>query len=250
VDPRNGLVAYFASIALALEADVVVMENVPELLTGPHSAEYEAFSKQMLEAGYSVDARILSANDYGTPQRRRRAIVICQRTGASTDFSALLPATDLVRTVRDAIGDLPILGSGESLATDPLHSAVTHKQSTLDVIRAVTHDGGMRPKGVGPASLDRVAGFSDVYGRLRWDSPSVTITKYARNPASGRYVHPDQDRGLTAREASRLQGFPDSFTFSGRRDDIYRQIGEAVPPPLGIAVAEAVSQLLSSGSLE
>lgn len=85
-------------------------------------------------------------------------------------------------------------------------------------------DGGSRPAGVGPKCLQNFKGFADVYGRLYWNKPSITITHYARNPASGRFVHPEQHRGLTAREAARLQSFPDNYEFCGGFDDIFRQI--------------------------
>jgi DNA (cytosine-5)-methyltransferase 1 len=88
--------------------------------------------------------------------------------------------------------------------------------------------------------LDRVKGFSDVYGRLNWDKPSITITHYARNPASGRYVHPEQDRGLTIREAALLQSFPSNIEFVGSFDSIFKQIGEAVPPMFACAIAAHV----------
>lgn len=77
-------------------------------------------------------------------------------------------------------------------------------------------------------------------GRLYWDRPSITITHYARNPASGRYSRPEQDRGLTAREAALLQSFPNGFGFMGKSGDIYRQTGEAVPPFLLAAIATNV----------
>jgi len=121
-----------------------------------------------------------------------------------------------------------------------MHKSASHKPSTLEVIRQVPHDGGNRPFGVGPKCLDKTKGFSDVYGRLFWDKPAITITHYARNPASGRYTHPEQDRGLTAREAAILQSFPDGFEFCGKTDDIFRQIGEAVPPMLSSAIAASV----------
>jgi DNA (cytosine-5)-methyltransferase 1 len=86
-----------------------------------------------------------------------------------------------------------------------------------------------------------------VYGRLYWDKPSITITHYARNPASGRYTHPEQDRGLTAIEAALLQSFPNGFEFTGKSDDIYRQIGEAVPPLFSVAIATSILiELISS----
>ena len=128
-----------------------------------------------------------------------------------------------------------------------MHKSAAHNKSTLEVIRQVPHNGGNRPVGIGPKCLDRTKGFSDVYGRLYWDRPSITITHYARNPASGRYTHPEQDRGLTAREAAILQSFPYGFEFTGKSDDVYRQIGEAVPPMLSAAIAANVLiELLSS----
>ena len=118
-----------------------------------------------------------------------------------------------------------------------MHKRAAHKKSTIAVLKQVPHDGGNRPAGVGPACLDRTKGFSDTYGRLYWDRPSITITHYARNPASGRYTHPEQDRGLTAREAALLQSFPIGFEFLGKSDDVYRQIGEAVPPLFSAGIA-------------
>ena len=128
-----------------------------------------------------------------------------------------------------------------------MHKSAAHNKSTLEVIRQVPHNGGNRPVGIGPKCLDRTKGFSDVYGRLYWDRPSITITHYARNPASGRYTHPEQDRGLKVREAAILQSFPYGFEFTGKSDDVYRQIGEAVPPMLSAAIAANVLiELLSS----
>jgi DNA (cytosine-5)-methyltransferase 1 len=243
VDARNDLVALYAKILVSLDVNVGIMENVPELLTGPFSHQFERFREIVEAAGYIVAARVLDASKFGTPQKRKRAIVVVHRNEGWDPFSGLFEVSP-IPTVRDAIADLQPVLSGGSGGGDSMHSAVRHKASTLDVIRAVPANGGSRPRGIGPASLDRVTGFTDVYGRLRWDQPSVTITKYARNPASGRFVHPEQDRGLTAREASRLQGFPDGFEFCGSRGDVYRQIGEAVPPPLGLSVAGIVERAI------
>ena len=121
-----------------------------------------------------------------------------------------------------------------------MHVAIMHQKSTLEVIRQVPHNGGNRPAGVGPACLERIKGFSDVYGRLSWDKPSITITAYARNPASGRFSHPEQDRVMTAREAATLQSFPRGFEFLGGSCDTFRQIGEAVPPLLAASIAADV----------
>ena len=96
---------------------------------------------------------------------------------------------------------------------------------------------------MGPECLRRAAArngravYEDVYGRLCWDKPAITITASARNPASGRFVHPEQDRGLTAREAALLQGFPRNYWFAGSFDDRFRQIGNAVPPIFSACIA-------------
>lgn len=143
------------------------------------------------------------------------------------------------RTVRDAIGALESVKPGE-VKSDPMHFCAGHKKTTIDVIKAVPKNGGSRPPGVGPKCLQKVDGFRDVYGRMYWDRPSNTITANSRNPAGGRYVHPDQNRGLTVREAALLQGFPLDYTFAGSFDDKFRQIGNAVPPLFAAMLASSI----------
>lgn len=244
-DVRNSLVMAFATIVGKIMPDVIVMENVPEFLSQKYWRYFSAAKKSYQQLGYTVKEHIYNAAAFGVPQDRFRTIVI----GMKKEF--LLPEGYLTpneyRTVRDAISKLPPVAAGVADPNDPMHKSAAHKQSTIDVIRQVPHDGGSRPEGVGPECLDRVRGFYDVYGRLYWDKPSITITHYARNPASGRYTHPEQDRGLTAREAALLQSFPNGFEFTGKSDDIYRQIGEAVPPLLSSAIAANILiELLST----
>lgn len=238
-DDRNNLVVAFAEVAAKLQPTVVVMENVPELLSGRYWSYFEAFRQRLESLGYTVSQGIHNTAEFGVPQERFRALVVASRV-AEIDLPTGSRGHAEFRSVRDAIGDLPEVLAGEADPRDAMHKSATHRSSTLDVIRQVSKDGGSRPPGVGPACLQRVKGFYDVYGRLAWDRPSITITHYARNPASGRFVHPVQDRGLTMREAARLQSFPDSFEFEGSFDDIFRQIGEAVPPLFAQAVAKAV----------
>lgn len=234
-DVRNSLIIAFSKIVEKINPEVILMENVPEFLSTRYWKYFASAKEHFEKCGYIVKQNIYNAAAFGVPQERFRSIVI----GLKKEF--LLPVGYLqsneYRTVRDAIADLPKVAAGVADINDPMHKSAAHKKSTLEVIRQVPHDGGNRPAGVGPACLEKVSGFSDVYGRLFWDKPSITITHYARNPASGRYTHPEQDRGLTAREAAILQSFPKGFEFMGKSDDIYRQIGEAVPPLLAAAVA-------------
>ncbi len=237
-DVRNSLVMAFAEIVKKVQPDVIIMENVPEFLSTRYWKYFSAAKKSYEENGYIVKESIYNAAAFGVPQERFRSIII----GMKKEF--LLPEGYLqpskYKTVRDAIAHLPAVAAGVASPDDMMHKSAAHKQSTIDVIKQVPHDGGNRPAGVGPECLDKIKGFSDVYGRLYWDKPSITITHYARNPASGRYTHPEQDRGLTAREAAILQSFPNGFEFCGKSDDIYRQIGEAVPPMLSSAIAANV----------
>lgn len=234
-DVRNSLVMAFAKIVRKIKPDVIVMENVPEFLSKKYWHYFAAAKKSYKQQGYVVKEHIYNAASFGVPQDRFRTIVIGMKKNFLLPKGFLLPKE--YRTVRDAISGLPAVPAGIAAPNDPMHKSASHKQSTIDVIRQVPHNGGNRPAGVGPKCLDKIKGFSDVYGRLFWDKPSITITHYARNPASGRYTHPEQDRGLTAREAALLQSFPYGFVFTGRSDDIYRQIGEAVPPMLSTALA-------------
>lgn len=239
-DERNTLIGYFSDIAVNLNPDFVVMENVPEILTGKYKNHYEEAKKIFTKNGYYVVQRVYNAAGFGVPQARCRAIIV-----ASKYKNFVLPDELLFEeeynTVRDAIADLPYVDArSQTEMADIYHRCSTHKQSTIDVIAQVPHNGGSRPKGVGPKCLDKVNGFSDVYGRLSWDKPSITITQYARNPASGRYSHPEQNRGLTIREAARLQSFPDGYLWNGSLGDVFKQIGEAVPPLLALAIATQI----------
>lgn len=243
-DERNELVVAFSRIVAEIKPDAFVMENVPEFLSNRYWHYFNQAREAFYNAGYTVKQNIYNAAEFGVPQERFRSIII----GMKKEF--LLPEgylkPDNYRTVRNAIESLIPLAAGEKSPDDSLHKAIMHKKSTIDIIKKVPHDGGNLPEGEGPKCLTKVKGFYDVYGRLSWDKPAITITHYARNPASGRYTHPDQDRGLTAREAARLQSFPDGFQFDGKTDDIYRQIGEAVPPLLSCGVAvDVLIELLS-----
>lgn len=239
-DERNTLIGYFSEIAVSLNPDYVVMENVPEILEGKYRNHYDEAKQVFSQHGYKVTQRVYNAAAFGVPQARRRAIVVASKS-PNFELPDVLLAENEFKTVRDAIGDLPPIDVHHQNPTDALHRCSVHKQSTIDVIAQVPHDGGSRPQGVGPKCLDKVKGFSDVYGRLSWDKPSITITQYARNPASGRYCHPEQDRGLSIREAARLQSFPDGYVWNGSLGDKFKQIGEAVPPLLSLAIATQIA---------
>jgi len=250
-DHRNTLIGAFASVAVKLNPECIIMENVPEMLSRKYWIHFQDARAIFEDAGYQVSQAIYNTASFGVPQDRFRALVIAMKK------AFLLPEPQILissryKTVRSAIGKLPHVAPGKPNPQDPLHRSALHRDSTLQTIRAIPKDGGSRPAGVGPRCLDRVRGFYDVYGRLAWDRPAITITHYARNPASGRYVHPEQDRGLTAREAALIQSFPKGFAFCGGFDSVFKQIGEAVPPLFAAAVASncAIELLSREPTLE
>ena len=243
-DGRNTLILAFAEIVKKISPDAIVMENVPEFLSKKYWQYFSTAKTKYESYGYTVKQSIYNAASFGVPQERFRTVVIGMKHNFVMPSGHLSPQE--YRSVKDAIGMLLPLKSGEKDPNDPMHVAIAHKTSTLEVIKSVPHDGGSRPSGIGPACLDKVRGFYDVYGRLSWDRPSITITAFARNPASGRFTHPDQDRVITAREAATLQSFPRGFEFTGGSCDVFRQIGEAVPPKMSTSIAADVLIELSS----
>ena len=233
-DTRNSLFADFAKIATKLKPDAIVVENVPELLTDGYWPYVREARKTLTKAGYQVHIGVHNMAEYGVPQERFRAVLLAFPRAFRPPGGFLNRQS--FRTVREAIGGLPPVAAGEKRSDDPMHYSAGHQDSTLRTIRAVPLNGGNRPADVGPECLRRGAQrqgkamYEDVYGRLHWDKPAITITAYARNPASGRFVHPEQHRGLSVREAALLQGFPASYWFAGSLDERFRQIGNAVPP--------------------
>jgi DNA (cytosine-5)-methyltransferase 1 len=250
-DARNDLFEDFALIAVRLDADFIVIENVPELCTDRHWPRVERARATLEKAGYQVHIAVHNFAEFGLPQERFRAVMLAARQGFEPP-EGYVPRSEF-RTVRDVIGKLPPVQPGIADPLDPLHQSAGHRASTIEMIKSVPKDGGRRRFDTGPASLRALQlrqgkpGYEDVYGRLYWDRPAITITHYARNPASGRFVHPDQDRGLTAREAALLQGFPRDYDFAGGFDDKFRQIGNAVPPLVAAHLAITIlAQMLDA----
>jgi DNA (cytosine-5)-methyltransferase 1 len=244
LDKRNSLVGRFGEIAVALNADMIIMENVPDLLASKHEHHFKEFYDIIKRAGYHVTVKIVNMAEFGVPQARFRTLVL-----ASKLFVPSLPpntfSNGTFTTVRDAISHLPSLKAGETCPIDPLHVTSKHRTETVEILKQVPSDGGSRPYGIGPKCLDRVSGFYDVYGRLSWDKPSITITARCRTPSCGRFAHPEQHRGLSVREASLLQGFPPDFKFIGPFDDKFKQIGNAVPPLFSLQLAKHIFGLLN-----
>lgn len=240
-DPRNDLVDEFARLAIALRPKMIMMENVPAL------ARYEKFInfvERLSANGYQVISKVLDVSDFGVPQRRKRLILSASRIG-----QPLLAAEAAVRiTVRDAIGGLSPAGT----SGDALHDIPTkHRSARVQaMIEAIPKDGGSRHSLPDPMKLAchvRTSGFNDVYGRMKWEEVSPTITSGCSNPSKGRFIHPHEDRPITLREAAILQGFPPDYRFvvSHGKEAIALMIGNALPPKFIAEHGRAMAQGLA-----
>lgn len=254
-DPRNALVHRFADIVHELHPMFFVFENVPGIM------EEESYFGSMLErlekAGYQTRQELVDMRDHGVPQRRKRVVVVgCRDRNIMARFSFPAPSHSRIPvdgreswcTVRDAIKDLPPLAVGQ-VSKVPNHVAGGHTEKTMKRIRAVPKDGGSRrkmPKRLWYECHKGGNGFNDVMGRMAWDKPSPTITSGCCNPTRGRFLHPTANRAITPREAARLQTFPDGYVFSGTREQICSQIGNAFPPLYAEKLARNILKAIGS----
>lgn len=265
-DARRELWQPFMDVVELSGARAFVIENVAELRGSP---EHDAIVARAEALGFKTATDVLLAADYGAPQARRRTVILGWKrklfnapifpplpTHSSAERHSNLPRW---RTVRDAIGDLPApVGTEPRDVSTPLdlHFGRNPTAKSLARYRAVPPGGNrfdlqrVAPEITPDCWVRKTSGGTDLFGRLWWDRPSVTIRTEFFKPEKGRYLHPDQDRPITHREAARLMGFPDDFRFFGTKIEIARQIGNAVPPPLAGAIASAVRDLFSASRQE
>ena len=262
-DYRNSLVRIFSDRLAEIRPRFVVFENVPGMLHGSYRHYFSGLLARLKRLGYAFvmsETRLVEAADYGVPQFRKRVVVLAtEKENASglcmperTHFPLKEIGEGKTRqlTVRDAIGDLPSLEAGETHANIPLHSAVQHSEKAMEIIRNIPKNGGSRtdlPKHLWLPCHKRLVGdgAESVYGRMRWNSPSPTITTRADTPSCGRFIHPEQDRGITLREAARLQTIPDDFELYGLKKYLNVWIGNAMPTLLGETLGNHVAQFLT-----
>lgn len=256
---RRGLWQEYLRALERIDPAAFVMENVPELL---RSAEYAEFEKRAEGLGYRVEGKVLNAADYGVPQRRRRAIVIGVRFGAipwpqqthAERPSSKDPYQPWV-SFREAVAGLPLRPNGEDW-----HRPRNPRPESVRRYKAVPRDGGDRfamQRNLDRAGLadlvprcwrEKPTGTTDVFGRLWWDKPALTIRTEFFKPEKGRYLHPSAHRPITVREAARCMSFPDDFALPEDQamTSVARQIGNAVPPLLARQIAEALGEALDS----
>jgi DNA (cytosine-5)-methyltransferase 1 len=257
---RNELWRLYAQTVQRATPSYFVLENVPAFLKSEQWGVFQQALKGGILKDYAIEFEVLNAADFGAFQARKRIIVI----GRHKDLPALgLPEATHAgahRRLAEALLGVPravdrmgvpdgtVEFGGEerpgAFSTRELHFGRFYTKLSLDRFKAISHNGGSRselPDDLkAPCWLKHSKGTGDVMGRLTWEKPSVTIRTEFFKPEKGRYIHPDEDRVITHYEAALIQGFPKDYRWVGTRDEIARQIGNAVPIPLG----EAIGRLL------
>lgn len=271
-DPRKQLWRPFMEIVRISDAEIFVMENVPQLLNTLEHGEILELARAM---GFQTTSAVLCAADYGVPQTRFRAFIVGCRfndpsrvfppkktnynpknvklTALSEEMNGYIVNAKPWNTVRTAISNLkPPKGTAVRDVEPPydLHFGRTPTEISLKRYMIIPKEGMNRfdlqrlaPDLTPMCWIRKTSGGTDLFGRLWWDRPAFTIRTEFFKPEKGRYLHPEQHRPITHREAARFQSFPDDFKFCGTKIEIAKQIGNAVPPLLASRVADSIYSL-------
>ena len=247
-DGRKSLLLEFGKIIAQRPPDFVIVENVPGLHNAFGLDIYRQFMAVLAAEGFRSDSGLLDAKDFGVPQTRKRFILVAARERQPHLPAATTRANPA--TVRQCIEKYPPLAAGEQHATLANHAARKLPSHHQRIVAAVPADGGSRSDVADtsillPCHQRHPKAHKDVFGRMAWDAPGPTLTCRCTDVYCGRFIHPQQDRGISLREAAALQSFDDGYEFFGGSFlEQARQIGNAVPVRLARALGTAAIECL------
>jgi DNA (cytosine-5)-methyltransferase 1 len=259
-NPKNWLFFHYLRIVKMLMPDWVVFENVKGITETAGGFFLDEVVTSLTSTGYTVSKWVLNAADFGVPQRRWRLFIVASLHGHSVDQPK--PTVSKPITVQEAIGDLPILRNGAKVSSLPYrkttpsayaslmrgkltacsnHLVTASNPTILERYRHIPNGGNWKdiPENLMENYADRERCHTGIYKRLRPNEPSIVIGNFRKNML----IHPSQTRGLSVREAARLQSFPDHFEFTGSIGFQQQQVGNAVPPLLAEAVFNSIREL-------
>ena len=264
MDDRANLFMQYKRVLKILQPKAFVFENVVGILSMDKGNFFKKVQTEFENLGYNLQYRVLNAVNFGVPQHRERVILVGFRGDNNfiypepTHKEGLKPYV----TLKDAIGDLPVLKSGEkktnyaSIATNDFlkfvrknstdvveeHSAPKNGEHLVRIMEALK-DG--QSKNDLPEAIRPKSGYGNTYAKLWWERPSTTITRNFACPSSSRCIHPRDSRAMSIREGARLQSFPDDYKFYGTDGMKRLEIGNAVPPLLSMAIAKQMLEALN-----
>ena len=231
-DPRNYLFKEFVRFVKIIKPKMFLLENVAAMENHNKGKTLQSIKKAFQEIGYETKHEVLNSKFYNVPQERRRIVLVGTKNPNNFEFPT---RNQTIISIEQAIGDLPVLESGET-SLIPNHSAMHHSSQMLEKMKYVK-DGGNRSEI--PSALRPKSGDARKYIRYDSKKPSVCITGDMR-----KVFHYRQNRALTNRELARIQTFPDDFVFIGNNGKIQQAIGNAVPPNLAYSLAIKVKESL------
>lgn len=226
----------------------VIVENVPGILRRKEESGLQFFINWLKEQHYEVHYEVHNTNDYGVPQNRKRFTLIASRIG--NDKVKPMESEGKKLNVIDVLGEkngFPKIKAGHKDLTPFKHTTAGLNELNLRRLRKVKKDGGNRFDFADDKELQlkcfigKNNSFRDTFGRLRWKRPSSTITTRFTSISNGRFVHPEENRGLSLREGAVLQSFPKDYIFEGTSmAAIAKIIGNAVPPEYARRIGLAI----------
>lgn len=240
-DPRNDLIYHFLRFVRVFRPRVVMMENVPRLAL---TTRFRRFRTRLERIGYICQTRVFDAADFGVPQRRKR-LVFFAALGQDLEFAR---EARVKRNVRETLDQL----RSRTDRYDPLHNIRSKRTKRIQrLIERVPKNGGSRTDLRSQLECHKdFDGFYDIYGRMRWEEISPTITSGCINPSKGRFLHPTKNRPITLREAALLQTFPKTYKIS-LSEGKYKAaslIGNAFPPEFARRQGNAIQRYLRTGT--
>ncbi len=240
-DPRNYLFKEFVRFVNVIKPTVFLFENVSALKTHNNGKTINQIKSEFERIGYDIKCDVLNTKYFNVPQERRRLVMVGMLKKNIFDFPK--ESTEFI-SVKEAIGDLPVLKSGQT-SNVKNHNAMNHSSQMLEKMKYVK-DGSNRNDI--PEELRPKSGDARKYIRYNSQKPSICITGDMR-----KVFHYNQNRALTNRELARIQTFPDDFVFSGNNGKIQQAIGNAVPPNfaylLAVKIREALDVKVSENKL-
>ena len=241
-DDRKDLLLSFAEIVKKSPPDYIVVENVPGLSSAYGRDIYQRFMEVLSVCGFDdVFQERIDAVDYGVPQYRKRFIMLASRRRPLKHPERAAERSGVGQFLRK----YPPINDGETSDIYKNHQARKLPLHLKAIVKAVPKDGGNR-KDVKDKSIllkchqDKPDVHRNVFGRMAWEKPAPTLTARCTDVYCGRFTHPEQDRGISLREAAALQTFKDDYIFYGSPFHIQRQIGNAVPVELARRLGQAI----------
>jgi DNA (cytosine-5)-methyltransferase 1 len=246
-DKRNRLIVKYIRIVQHIEPWFFVLENVDTFLK-KRGRNYFGLINKGLSDKYEVYANEINCADYGIPQIRKRGVIIGVRRDLNIKYEFPKPTHEnkwvSIGQVLKMLPVPPIDGTEHPLI--PNHYVPMITELNKERISYVPQGSGRKclPKYLQLPCHKKKTGWPDVYGRLAWNKPAVTITGGFDNFTRGMFGHPFENRPITPREAALIQGFDANFRFYGNKGEIRKQIGNAVPPPIGEIIGKSIIQAI------